>query len=177
MFHGAGTTSVSLALSHFLCNKQKKKTAYIELNSSDEIRFIKGKKQKEKFSHMGIALFPNATLSSLPAILQMDFEYFILDMGVLNTYTAEQFSHCHKQFIVGSLNSWKKEKTLEKIELLRKNKMIDQDMVTFIRVSNEKESTFSFFSKPFSKIVDAPYIPNPFQISFDSFGFYETLLK
>ena len=126
---------------------------------------------------MGIALFPNATLSSLSTILQMDFEYFILDIGVLNTYTAEQFSHCHKQFIVGSLNIWKRQKTLEKIELLLKNKTMDQDMVTFIRISNEKESTHSLFSKPFKKIVDAPYIPNPFQISFDSFGFYETLLK
>ena len=177
MFHGAGTTSVSLALSHFLCNKQKKKTAYIELNASDEIRFIKGKKQKEPFSYMRIALFPNVTLSSLPTILQMDFEYFILDMGVLNTYTAEQFSHCHKQFIVGSLNSWKRQKTLEKLENLIKNKMIYQDTVTFIRISTEKKSTLSPFSKPFNKIVDAPYIPNPFQISFDSFGFYETLLK
>ncbi len=177
MFHGAGTTSISLAFSHFLRNKKRKKTAYVELNSSDEIRFIKGGTQKKMFYHMGIALFPNVTPSSLSDILQMDFEYFILDMGVLNTYTAEQFSHCYKQFIVGSLNSWKRQKTLEKIKHFTKNTMIHQDKVIFIRVSAEKESNLSIFSNPFAKIVNAPYIPNPFQISFDSFGFYENLLR
>lgn len=177
MFHGAGTTCISLALSHFLCNKQHKKTAYVELNTSDEIRFIKGGTQKDVCYHMGIALFPNASPSSLSAILERDFEYFILDMGVLNTYTIEQFSHCQKQFIVGSLNSWKRHKTLEKISQLTKNTMIHQDKVIFIRTPEEKESNFSLFSKPFAKIVDAPYIPNPFHISFDSFGFYETLLR
>ena len=69
------------------------------------------------FYHMGIALFPNATPSSLSGILQMDFEYFILDMGVLNTYTAEAFSRCDKQYLVGSLNSWKRQKTLEKVKI------------------------------------------------------------
>lgn len=177
MFHGAGTTCISLALSHFLCNKQRKKTAYIEFNSSDEIRFIKRKKQKEPFYHLGIALFPNVTHSLLSDILEMDFEYFILDMGVLNTYSAEQFSCCHKQFIVGSLNSWKRQKTLEKLKYLTQNSIIHQNKVIFVQVSKEKESDFCAFSKPFAKIVDAPYIPNPFQIPFDSFGFYETLLR
>lgn len=177
MFHGAGTTCMSLALSHFLCNKKRKKTAYIEFNTSDEIRFIKRKKPQESFSHFGIALFPNVTHSSLFDILEMDFEYFILDMGVLNTYTIEQFSCCHKQFIVGSLNSWKRQKTLEKLNNLTQNHIIHQNKVIFIQIAKQKESDFCAFSKPFCKIVDAPYIPNPFQISFDSFGFYETLLR
>ena len=149
----------------------------MELNTSDEIRFIKGGTHKDVFYHMGIALFPNVSPSSLSDILDMDFEYFILDMGVLNTYTIEQFSHCQKQFIVGSLNSWKRQKTLEKISTLTKNTMIHQDKVIFIRAPEEKESNFSLFSKPFAKIVDAPYIANPFHISFNSFGFYEILLR
>lgn len=126
---------------------------------------------------MGIALFPNVTLSSLSGILQMDFEYFILDIGVLNTYTVEPFSHCDKQYIVGSLNSWKRQKTLEKIKHFTNNNTLHQDKVIFVQVSAEKESKLLTLSNPFAKIVDAPYIPNPFHISFDSFGFYEILLR
>uniref|UniRef100_UPI0040566078 hypothetical protein n=1 Tax=Agathobacter sp. TaxID=2021311 RepID=UPI0040566078 len=177
MYHGAGTTSVSLALCNFLSGKQRKKTAYVELNASDEIRFLKRGTKKECFHYMGFALYPNATLSSLPDILQADFEYFILDMGVLNTYTAREFSHCHKQFIIGSLTNWKRQKTLEQIDSLLKNNMIQQDKVTFIRVSDKKESTFSIFPKPFAKIVNAPYFPNPFQISYESFGFFQRILN
>lgn len=129
------------------------------------------------FYHMGIALFPNVTQSSLSDILQMDFEYFILDTGVLNTYTAETFSHCDKQYIIGSLNSWKRQKTLEKVKHFTNHNMLRRDKVIFVRVSAEKESTLLTHSNLFVKIVDAPYLPNPFHISFDSFGFYEILLR
>ena len=81
---------------------------------------------------MGICMFPEITLSSLPEILQKDFDYFVLDMGILNPYTAYEFSRCHMQYIVGDFSLWKKAKTLHSLEQLLKSININQEKVILL---------------------------------------------
>ena len=67
------------------------KTAYIELNTHNHICALAHNSKKPSFLYKGIVFYPNTTVTSLPEILRKDYRYFILDMGVLTTYTANEF--------------------------------------------------------------------------------------
>ena len=126
---------------------------------------------------MGICFFPEITLSSLPEILQKDFEYFVLDMGILNPYTAYEFSRCHMQYMVGDFSIWKKEKTLHCLEQLLKINKINQEQVILLENPKIKESIRSEPLKGFSKRLSVPFIKNPFRIASNDFIFYESMLE
>lgn len=177
MEHGCGTTCISLAVSNFLCSKKRKKTAYIELNTSNQILSLYGKPVEKPFTYMGIRFFPKVTLSQLTTILQKNFDYFILDMGILNANTAYEFSRCHYKFIVGSFSIWKKEKTLNKLEQSLKTTNINREQVVILGNPMIKESLCSGRFKAFSKVISTPFIKNPFQIPSRDFLFYENLLE
>jgi hypothetical protein len=125
---------------------------------------------------MGICFFPEITLSTLPEILQKDFDYFVLDMGILNPYTAYEFSRCHMQYMVGDFSLWKKEKTLHHLEQLLKHNIIKQEQVILLLNPTIKESYPSGPVKGFLKRITVPFIPNPFQIASSEFAFYEKVL-
>lgn len=174
--HGTGTTTISLALSNFLCNKLGKRVAYLELNTTNQILSLSPKKDTSYFSYIGITMFPCTQVTSLSEILQKDYDYFVLDMGIINTYTACEFSKCDKQFIVGSLCPWKRKRTFEKIEHLFNTTYIHRESITVLGDIGKKESTFSFFSHKRLRIYSFPYIKNPFQLEPKIFdAFYEIL--
>jgi hypothetical protein len=125
---------------------------------------------------MGICFFPEITLSTLPEILQKDFDYFVLDMGILNPYTAYEFSRCHMQYMVGDFSLWKKEKTLHHLEQLLKHNIIKQEQVILLENPKIKESFPSKSVKGFSQKITVPFISNPFQIASNEFVFYENML-
>ena len=118
---------------------------------------------------MGITFFTRISLSRLPEILQRNYDYFILDMGVLNPNTAYEFSRCDQQFLVGSLSIWRKEKTFEKLEQLLKTTNIYQERVVFLGNPMIKESMYSGKLKAFFRVISVPFIKNPFRIASNDF--------
>lgn len=193
---GCGTTCISLAVSNYLCSKRKKHVAYVELNSTGQIHHLHTKSSKflsssrevsskklyskdylsKEYSYQGIHFFPEVTLSSLPEILQKDFEYFVLDMGILNPYTAYEFSRCHMQYMVGDFSLWKKEKTLHNLEQLIKLNNISKEQVILLENPKIKESLCFQSVQGFSRKITVPFISNPFRIASNEFVFYENML-
>lgn len=153
-----------------------KRTAYIELNTSNQISCLSSKGNSKNFSYMGITFFPTVTITSLPDILSMEFDYFILDMGVLNIYTAKEFSKCDKQFLVCSLCEWKRTRSLEKIEELMKKNNIHQEYVTVLGNADIKKSTLTISSYLTCRFYTLPFIKNPFQLATTDFAIYNRLL-
>lgn len=98
-------------------------------------------------------------------------------MGVLNTFTAKEFSKCDKQFIVCSLCNWKEKQTCEKLESFFNHTNIDQRHVTVLDNLSVKESTYSNFLSCFDKIISIPFITNPFQLEPSLFSVFSTLLN
>lgn len=125
---------------------------------------------------MGITIFPGTTLTSISEILRMDFDYFIFDMGVLNAYTSKEFARCEKQFLVCSLNKWKRELTLEKITQLLKNTCMNQEHITILGNCSMKESRLKLSPNVRFRMIYLPYIENPFQLHSGFFTFFEKLL-
>lgn len=177
MERNVGVTCICLALSNFICSKLGKKTAYIELNVTNQIYALSKKKSGSFFSKSDIDFFPNTTVASLSKVLSLNYDYFILDMGVLNTCTAKEFSKCDKQFIVCSLCKWKEKQTQEKLENFFYHTKINQRHVTVLDNLNMKKSTYSNFLLCFCKTISIPFIKNPFQLEPSLFSVFSNLLN
>lgn len=126
---------------------------------------------------MEITFFPAVTITSLPDILSMKFDYFILDMGVLNVYTAKEFIKCDKQFLVCSLCKWKQTLSLEKIEELIKKNIIHQEYVTVLGNADMKKSFLTISSGIKCRFYTLPFIRNPFQLETTDFAICNQLLN
>lgn len=173
---GVGTTCVCLAFANYLCNKLGMKTAYIELNTTNQINSLSSNLSKDStdsFVYLGIHMFPSTKVTSLNEILSRDFDYFILDMGVLTSYTATEFSKCHKQFLVCSFCEWKKRISLEKIKDLFENKFLHKEEIILLKTFHEKSTGPNIFSM---NIKAFPSLPNPFQLPMDVFSDLNKLL-
>lgn len=113
----------------------------------------------------------------LPDLLQREYDYFILDMGILNQHTAQEFARCHKKYIVADCSPWKVEQSIQNLEHLIKQKYINQEQVIILGNPMKKESIYSGILKNFSKFISVPHIKNPFQIASVDFVFYEQMLS
>lgn len=95
-------------------------------------------------------------------------------MGVLNAYTAKEFSKCDKQFLVCSLCKWKKAQTTEKLNQFYNQTYIHQKCVTVLDNLKEKESTISLLTDP---RIPIPFIKNPFHLEPDLFRVFYQILE
>ena len=139
------------------------KTAYIELNTTNQINSLVTTQGNNVFSYKGIDFFPNASVTSLIEILNLNYQYYILDIGVLSTYNLKEFLRCDKQFLVCSSRKWKLQNAKEKIDSIFKNKKALK-FVTMIMNLSEKEIHYSIFSN-LHNCVSFPFIENPFQLT------------
>lgn len=139
------------------------------MNTTNQISCLNKKQDKKAFIYKGIHFFPFTTITSLSDIYRMDFDYYVLDMGVLNAFTAEEFSKCHQQFLVCSLSEWKKSLSLEKIaEFIQKN-YIHQEYVTVLGNVDIKKSKLAISSNIKCNYLVLPFLENPFRLVTDSF--------
>ena len=176
MGHNMGTTCLSLAISNYLCSKQLKSVAYIEVNSTDEIYQLNPKLKRENFKYMGIDFFPNKTISDLTGVINSKYEYFIMDFGVLNGYTAKEFNRCQTRFAICDHRDWK----FDQIEAFLKNDTLwtDKLMDNLIIMGNISTSNCKKFRKEHGyDILSIPTIQNPFHLTSEFFVFFEELLK
>ena len=151
------------------------KTAYIELNTTNQIHALSRTQGKPSFTYKGIVFYPNTLVTSLPEILQKNYRYFVIDMGVLNTYTTTEFLRCDKRFLICSPSKWRYVYEKEKIEKLFKNQH-NTNCFQMIMNLHQKESTFSIFSKSCNSI-SIPFIENPFQLEPKHFHVFSLLLR
>lgn len=137
------------------------RTAYIELNTTNQIISLSAKNSLEPFVYLGIHMYPSTKVTSLSEILNKEFDYIILDMGILTSYTAAEFSKCHKQFLVCDFCQWKKRTSLEKLEDLFQNTNLCKDCVTVLVQEKNKSVGLNFSNL---EIKAFPPLSNPFQL-------------
>ena len=143
------------------------KTAYIELNATNQIKSLSKKESADSFHYLGIQIFPSTKVTSLSEILNKDFDYFILDMGVLTNYSASELSKCDKQFLIGDFCQWKKHSTCSKIKDLFQNTCLDRENVMILKNFASK-STNLLSTNYRTKVV--PYFDSPFLLSVTKFS-------
>ncbi len=161
-------------LANYVCSKLGMKTAYIEFNTSNQIRTICQKKEKPFFTYKGIVFYPDTNVTSLSEILHKDYQYFILDMGVLNTYTIREFLRCDKPFLICSPSKWRRSQSKEHLENLFKN--LHYQHCKVIMNLCEKESNFSPLLES-CEHIPFPFFQNPFQLETKCFHAIYQILK
>ena len=124
-------------------------------------------------------MFPCVTVTSLSEIIALNYDYFILDMGVLNTYTIKEFIKCDQRFLVCSLIKWKREKTIEKLEQFFSSNHLTTVHVTVLDNLQMKTKivhvlTSSNLSFP---VISFPFISNPFQLKPIDFRAFHQILE
>lgn len=142
------------------------KTAYIELNTTNQIKSLSKRESLDSFLYYGIHIFPSTKVTSLSEILNRDYDYFILDMGVLTNYTASELLKCNKQFLIGDFSIWKQRGTLSKMEDLFQNTSLKKENVMILK-NFTNESTGLSLAKYHTKSL--PFFQNPFQLNVTEF--------
>jgi len=160
-----------------LCSKLGMKTAYIELNTTNQIYTLSSKRDNSSFTYKGFTVFPCVKVTSLAEILSKDYDYFVMDMSVLTTYLAREYAKCDFTFLVCSLCEWKMQSSLEKIEHLFQLTNLSQECVTILNNLGNEKSTNHIFSKRKLQVVSFPFIRNPFQLQPKEFAIFAKLLE
>ena len=75
----------------------------MEMNASHEIALLnkRGKASNDSklyFRKKGVDYYPDVTIRKMTELLHRDYEYSILDFGVLTPHTRLEFLHCYKQY-------------------------------------------------------------------------------
>lgn len=175
--HGVGTTACAIAVTNYLCSKQRRRAAYVEFNGTHQIFTLAPKPDSPSFRHCGMDLFADVTFATLPAVMQKSFEYYILDMGVLNQNTIREFMHCDLCLILGSVCAWNSEPFGSFVEKLGKYYSEDPDRFRFLGSLGIKEHVTAFRRRYRVPVEIFPYVANPFQLSSTDWRLIEDLLK
>lgn len=175
--HNSGTTHLCLSLANYLCNKRLAKTAYIELNPSDQISSLKNKDCRTRFSHYHIDFFPNSTLSSYNNILSGKHQYYVIDFGVLNINTLNDFMRCDIKFAICSLSPWKTTSLTKFLNLFIDNNVNIEKDITLLGYPVESKPYNKEISEMPQEIYCIPYLQNPFHITSGYFNFFEMILQ
>ena len=174
--HGIGTTHFSLSLSNFLCSKLRKRTAYVEINGSNQICHLSGNKDAERFRYMDIVCYPHAIQEDLPHILGERYSYIVLDLGVLTSESYWDFCRCDLKFVIGSVSPWKTDRFFELLESLLYNMNTRQDHVILLGNLGIKETIKPFEQFCHLPVYAIPFLPNPFQLTTANCTFFQEML-
>lgn len=172
-----GTTHTVISLTKFLKDLNYN-VAVMELKKSQAFTAIKNSYEDVKidgnmFTLEGIDFYPYSENLSVLDILQDEYDYLILDMGVYDDCNIDEFRRANVRVIVSGVKDWE----LTKLELI-----LNSDERIF---KNKYYFTFSDVSL-FKMVKDnmdklqcyqAPYNPQPFEVSKECNTVFNELLK
>ncbi len=171
-------THFALALSNYISGKLGKRTAFVELAASSQILALSSGRNREKsFVYHDISFFPCTNLTSLREILELDFDYFVLDFGVLNSYSFGEFLRYENRFLVCSLSKWKRERSLETLKKFASTNKNILECFKILSLSIDKKSTLQLSRHIKLYLCPLPFLPNPFLLPANLFTFFNRTLK
>lgn len=176
MEHGIGTTHFALALSNFLCNKLKKRTAYVEMNDTRQIISLVKDESLTSFSYLDIQFYPSAIQSDLPYIFNGHPMYIVMDLGILSSDNYWDFYRCDIKFIIGSFSPWKVDRFHALLESIILQKNTEQEHIMILGNPGIKEISQRFQRKYHLPSFVIPYLPNPFQLTTANCTFFQDVM-
>jgi hypothetical protein len=172
-----GTTQTSLLIAEFLKNNNFS-VAILELHDSDNFQAIVNSYEDVKddgdyFEFDGLDFYPyNESLNVLD-ILQNNYNYLVLDMGVYQNCDLTEFKRANVRVLVSGVKDWE----LKNLDLiLRAGDTIYKNLYYF---NFADKSAFDTVQANMNqcKCFQAPYNPNPFSITKDCTNMFKKLLK
>jgi len=176
--HRIGTTHTVISLGKFL-KDLKYKVALVELHKSQGFNFIKNSytdviDKGNMFTIDDIDYFPYSPQLSVLDVLQEDYNYIVIDMGIYNECNIVEFKRANERIIVSGIKDWE----LTELELilrtgdkiLYKNKYLFNfaDKLTFNFIKSNMDNLPCFL---------APMNPQPFHKNKECNELFKVVLK
>ncbi len=177
MEHQVGATHFALSLCNYLQNKQRKRTAYIELNPGRQIRTLAPKATGSSFGFLGFEIYPEVTLKELPSIYGKKYDYFILDMGTLGPGLMTEFLRCQQKFVICSVAPWRRQRIEHWMDKVQATHQLHLETVSIFGNMSKKKDLNDFEHRYHLPIQAIPFLENPFQLTSPDIGFFEQILQ
>lgn len=171
-----GTTHTAISIAKYL-SSLKYTVALVEHNKSAVFQII-----KESYSNTlvgenyfcldNIYFYPHDENNTLLDILEEDFNYIVLDMGIYNSCDLSEFKRANVRVIVSGIKDWELsplEKLLSEGDTIFKN-------IYYFTFADQKE--FKEIKKSMDQLrcLNAPYNPNPFALNQENKDIFKDLL-
>ena len=179
--HGLGVTHLCIALANFMASKQKKKTACLELSTSDAFSQLysmpKDASMPSYFQIHDVDYYPNVQKTDIPMLINSGYEILILDFGILTDTCLDELLRCDRKLLLCSNAPWRKAELsscLSSYPQLRKMEFL----LFMIKYGNHIGiAKFAWeFSIPYGQFRIVPFLQNPFHIEKEWFTFFDSLL-
>lgn len=174
---GVGTTHLCIAIANYLCSKFYSNTAYLEMNTSHEIRTLAGRSDSGAcFHHQRVVYYPDMTVSCAQKIVDRHCRYYVLDFGCPNPHTFPAFLRCDHKLVVGSASPWKTAQYQKFMEQAKRHQFREEDCLYMGNFTGSKKD-LNLLSRALGiRIIPIPYFPNPFRVTSSYFGFFDEIL-
>lgn len=122
----------------------------------------------------GADYYPAVSEKDMPALLNLGYDYLILDMGTQDEGAFSEFLRCDRKLILGSLAPWKVWKYEAFFQKIGNNINLREGFDYLVQTGSKQE--ILLFSKAYRiKMQCVPFIKNPFSIEKELFPFLGTL--
>lgn len=163
-------------MANYLCSKRRFRTAYIEINGTDEISSL-ADGDDTPFLCCEVTLYPDATFSRLGEILSHGFQFCILDFGLLHPNNYREFMQCDRGFVIGSIAPWKQDSYARFLKKYFPKKSEYSDHIRYLAALGIKDQVKSFSKRCRIPVTAFPYLEQPFQLSSADWQFFQLLLQ
>lgn len=170
-----------------MANKCKYKVAYLELNSANRISFLNNKKFiTDHFKHLNIDFYPNVIYRDLINIISHKYDFFIIDMGVLNQNSLAEFLRQDARFIIGYSNRIKAPTYNNYINFIlspydieenNKNKILKNTNTTLLSNLGLSDDIKTFSKQYHCSLNSIPFFFNPFHLTSAEWNFFQDMTK
>ena len=119
--------------------------------------------------------YPYVKSDEIPALMNLGYDYLILDMGSQKEANLSEFLRCNRKLVLGSLAPWKVHTYLAFFDQFDSIYNVRKDFCYFSQWGSEKNNR-TFSKANHISMQNVPFIQNPFRIEKQLFLFFDGLL-
>lgn len=180
--HGAGVTHSGIMLSNYLDKYKGVKTAYLEMNHEDELKFLNyayegipdDQEEKKEFVIHNTTYYENVREQDFIQLINLNYQYFILDFGTDYKKDNNEFLRCDIKIVIGSLTEWKRQYLFQFID--SKRQLPGFASWRFLIVFGQKNDLRMASRELHMKLDYIEFEPDPFLLSKESVKLFQRLL-
>lgn len=175
---GVGCTHFSIMLVNYLSGYQRKNTALLEWNPSDDLENMEsvctGRRKTEKpYRVLDADYYKHAGTRELSDVMKLGYQNIVIDFGDIGEMPCPDFLRCDRQFLIGSFSEWREGRFRE---FVRKHGTGKKSW-NYLAVFGSEETRREFRRRPGIMVARIPFSADAFVVTEETGYFFGKLLK
>lgn len=180
---GVGVTHLSIMLANYLASKKQRSVAaadFSESRSYEVLHRLYEDMMPEEIDNPSFRIhqvdyYSGIVPIDIAMLLQMGYEYVIMDLGRMCSRSLEEAKRCHIRILLGGCCEWRKNHLMDAIErwILPEREFVWQ-IAAFLGIDTVKEQIEHQFAVQIQRI---PYEEDPFVLHRNHFAPLSKLLQ